>query len=488
MVQAFQFAVGIVLARLLEPADFGVFAITSIFTGLAQTIGNVGLGAALVQRRTITEAHARTAWVANVTMSLLIMLALKGLSGWVGAFFKHELAGPVLSLISVNFAINGVSSVSVSKLSRALKFRELAIIEALSMVVHAVVAVVMAVKGFGVWAIAWGGISQNLSRSVALLFVAGWLPRPEFDWQRYRELLNFGATLTVKRIMNYCAANVDYFVIGKRLGPAQLGFYTRAYSLMSLPLTQLSRVIMSVLFPTFSRIQDDNDRLRRGYMRVLSATSVVSFPFLVGMGLTAPLLIGLVYGDKWLPTVLPLQIMCVAGMMKSVTTFVGAVVDAKGRVMEEIRRQAVYLALLIGGAMLGSRFGTAGVAWAVVVASAAMLWMMQTLMNRMTGMQWRQYARALAPAVVGSLVLTATVIPCQWWLRRQWGDNLGVLTLVAAMGAVVYVATLWKAPFPEVRALVLELTGALGRRRLAESESPDDKVAADPEERRVCRG
>jgi O-antigen/teichoic acid export membrane protein len=267
-------------------------------------------------------------------------------------------------------------------------------------------------------------------------------------------------------VINYAAANVDFFVIGRRLGAADLGYYTRAYGLITLPVTQLSRVIMSVLFPAFSRIQDDNRRLNAGYVRVVTATALVSFPFLAGLGLVAPSFIAVVYGDKWLPAVLPLQIMCVAGMMKSITTFVGSIADAKGQVMSEVRRQLVYLALLVSGTVIGSRFGTGGVALAVVVASFCMLLMMQSFLGRMTGMRWGTYLGALKPALAGTGVMAGAVLLVQALLRRITAETSPLMLFTStAVGVLVYAGLIVGGPFPEVGALRRELAADLARLR-----------------------
>ena len=178
MIQAFQFAVGIVLARLLEPKDFGVFAVTGIFTGLAANVANIGLGAALVQRQSVEERHRRTMLVTNLTTSSVIVGLLILAAPWVGRYFQHPLAGRVLVVVSFNFLINSLSSVSFSTLSRKLKFRSISIVEAGAMPVHAAVAVGMARHGYGVWSIASAGRGRSPVRCRALLCGARRLPRP----------------------------------------------------------------------------------------------------------------------------------------------------------------------------------------------------------------------------------------------------------------------------------------------------------------------
>ncbi len=464
VMQICQFGVGIILARLLAPRDFGVFAVTSIFTGLASNLANIGLGAALVQRQQINESHRRTMFAVNLTTSSIIVVLLIGVSPWVGIYFQHELAGPILCLVAFNFIITSLGSVSFSLLSRELRFRPISIIETCSMVVHAAIAVIMALRGHGIWSIAWGGIGQSLFRAAMLLLIGGWVPRVGWNRQAFRELISFGAALTGKRLLNYCAANVDYFVIGRVLGPSSLGFYTRAYSLMTLPRTQLSRVIMSVLFPAFSRIQDDNQRLIAGYERVVLATALISFPFLMGLLVTAPVFIGFVYGEKWLPTVPPLQIMCVAGMMKSVSTFVGSIINAKGEVMAEIRRQAIYFALLIGGTWFGSRWGISGVAWAVVGASLIMLVMMQVLLNQVTGMRWGAYLAAVWPPLLASVLMAAAVYGVLELLRPLLGAySLPLLLAGTSVGVVVYTGLIFLMPFARVTEMRQDLTSDLRR-------------------------
>lgn len=466
LIQGVAFGVGVVLARLLSPADFGVFAVTGIFSGLAATVSNMGLGTALVQRKEITEVHCRSMLAANLASAATIVLILSLLAPWVGRYFKNPLATPILMLVAWNFFINATSSVSFSLMSRALRFRTIAQVETVTAVAHAAVAVSLAFSGFGVWSIAWAGIAQNLTRATMFVVAAGWRPRLAWNTAALRDLVGFGAGLTLSRIINYAAANVDYFVIGRRLGATELGYYTRAYSLMTLPFTHLSRVMMQVLFPAFARIQEDNARLIAGYAKVVTATSLVSFPFLVGLLLVAPSFVHVVYGAKWMPAVLPLQIMCVAGMMKSITTFSGAIVHAKGQIGAEVRRQIVYLAMLAAGTFAGSFYGTQGVAVAVVCASLIMLVMMQSLLNMITGASWRTYFAAIAPALAGAATMSAVVLVYQV-VARRWLDPLSSVMLgsTAALGGAVYILFFLLVPIERVSALRAEVTRTFLRRQ-----------------------
>ncbi len=478
--QLFQFGIGVVLARLLAPEDFGIFAITGIFTGLAATVSNFGLGTALVQRPTIREAHPRSMLAANLIGSAGIVVLLTLFSPLVSRAFRTPIAGPVLALTAWNFIINAASSVSFSLMNRSLRFRDTAFIETVAGVVQGAAAITLALSGMGVWAIAWSGIVQSLARAVLLIASAGWRPALAWDREALRDLVGFGAGLTLKRVLNYCAVNVDQVVVGRRLSAVNLGLYSRAYGLITLPLTQLSRVIMAVLFPTFARIQDDNPRLIAGYSKVVTATALASFPFLVGLGIVAPSFIRVVYGEKWMPAVLPLQIMCVAGMMKAVSTYVGSIVDAKGKIAAEVRRQLVYLVLLFGGTYIGSWFGTSGVAMAVVVASLAMLFMMQSLLGQLTGMEWRTYLEALAPPLIASGVMAAVVLGWQALLGPVLGSTSAALLFTsAAIGVGVYGVVILRGPFPEVRALVSELAGDVRRLRSRMSRGARDQGKED---------
>ncbi len=364
----------------------------------------------------------------------------------------------MLRLVALNFLVNASSSVSFSLLSRALNFRILAVSEAVGAAAFGAVAILLAVRGEGVWAIAWAGVAQTLVRALLLILRAGWPLRLGWDRPALADLLGLGAGLTLKRVINYAAANVDYAVIGRRLGSADLGYYTRAYGLITMPLHQFSRVIMSVLFPAFSRIQGDDARLVAGYSKVVTATAIASFPFLAGLALVAPSFIAVVYGEKWLPTVLPLTIMCVAGMMKSVSTFVGSIADAKGQVQREVKRQLIYLAILIAGTITGSRYGTPGVAVAVVFASFVMLIMMQSFLGSLTGMRWRTYLSSLWPAVAATLVMATAVIAAQAVMSRFAArTSFAMLVVSVVVGMLVYPLALLGGRFPAVMALRREL-------------------------------
>ena len=274
-----QLLVIVVLARLITPAEFGVMGAATVVIALSQIVSQVGVGPAIIQRRTITPAHIRVA----VTVSGLLGLIL-GAAVWFGApalaaFYRIPEVEPVLRWVAFLFPLDALTTVSKSLLVRQLRFRLLVALELGTYVVgYAGVGIVLAWYGYGVWALVMASLTQ-VSLGVVAMYLATRHPlRPSLDLRAGRELLSFGFGHSLAQIGIVVSEQGDNLVVGRWLGPTALGVYGRAYNLMVMPASAFGRVVSRVLFPVMAKVQDEPQRLRGAYERALAIVALISLP------------------------------------------------------------------------------------------------------------------------------------------------------------------------------------------------------------------
>jgi O-antigen/teichoic acid export membrane protein len=444
-----QFGVGVLLARLLPPEDFGLVVLALVVVGLGTMASEMGLTPAIVQRRPLTGRHLRVAFTAAVAAGCGAAALLWALAPAVGALVRVDGVAPVLRALSVLFVAAGAGATARGLLQRTLDFRALFRIEAASFGLgYAGIAVVLAVKGFGVWSLVAGSLAQAVLASALALHAARHPLRPLVARRELGELLGFGAGVSLTHFVNYVARNGDHFVLGRWLGPAALGLYSRAYNLMALPLNHFGNVIGTVLFPALSEIAGDRERVRRGYLLGVQLTALLAAPVMAGMMVAAPHLVVGLYGPAWAGTVLPLQLLCAVGVLRTVSHLASAVALASGQVYAELRRQGAYAVLVVGGSIVGAQWGVAGVAVAVGGAIAFSYLAMAQLALRIVGGTWRAFAAAHLPGLLLAGAVGAATLGVRTAMERSGAGSLAIFVALAASSAAVLLPAVYLLPAP----------------------------------------
>lgn len=435
--QIYQFIVIIILARLLFPEDFGIIGMAVIFTGLVQTINELGLSAAIIQKKNITDSHLSTSFWISFGLGIILCITTIIISPYIADFFKNELVGPVVSVLSIGFVLGSFSVIHSSLLQKNLEFKKLAITEISAAFISGLVSVILALLGFGVWSLVCGSILKNVISVVLLVKVCTWRPSMTFDITSFKELFSFGAHVMGSRFLNFIDSNVDYLLIGKFLSASALGYYTLAYQLSTFPLTKISSIITRVTFPTFSIIQDDNDILRHSYLKVIKYISLVTFPLLAGLIVVAPEFIPIVFGEKWGPMIVPLQILCVAGALKSVGTTVGSILLSKGRADIQFKWNIFTAIVLPIAILIGIRYGITGVAMAITIMSSLLILIIQKIVNDLIDLKFSDYFKALYSATTGSIFVTISILIYQ---KLSVYNHLDIFSLISSimLGIIVY--------------------------------------------------
>jgi PST family polysaccharide transporter len=337
--------------------------------------------------------------------------------------------------------------VSEALLRRQMRFRWLANRDLVTYAVgYGGIGITLAMLGWGPWALVAAQLSQVTLRTTLLLA----LHRPHLrhlgDWDALKDLMYFGGGFTLAKIANYIALQGDNLVVGRTLGPAALGFYGRAYQLMTAPAHGIGLVLDNVLFPAMAKVQDDQKRLTLSYRRGITLIALVVLPPSIIILVVAPEIVHVLLGARWASTVAPFQVLAAGMLFRTSYKMSDSLARSTGAVYRRAARQAWYAALVLVGAWVGQHWGILGVAWGVLFAVTANFLAMAQLSLGVTGMTWSAFWRAHQSATL----LTFATLPIAWSVaqvaRRAELPAIVVLLAVGAAVSGVGLAITWRYP------------------------------------------
>lgn len=436
-----QLIASVVLARLIVPAEFGHAAIALILVPLAAILTFEGFGSALVQRKEIQHEHLETATLASIVAGLALSAATFLGAPLLAAPLFGEQTAELIQLASPMFLIAALSAVPRSVLWRELEFREVSLIETGSVAFGAIVAVCLALAGFEASAIVLGALAAAVVSSALFMTIERpYMPR--WHGRHLREIAGFGAPASGAGLLHVAITNVDYTILAARLSAAQVGFYWRAFQLGVVYQDKISGIMMRLAFPVYSRTKDlaQLTRLHERATRVHAATVV---PLLAILIVTAPVLIPWLFGPEWGPSVLPTQILAVAGMIAAILTGFPQVLLAAGKPQALLRFNVVLLAVYAGAVFATVQRGIVAVSIAVVAVYVAQLVVVYAvLLRRVVGIPVGQMVTDLAPALAGGLALLAVCFPLTHWMRAADVPPILILLAVGSLGMLIHCTVL----------------------------------------------
>lgn len=438
-----------ILARLLSPEEFGIVGFATLVIAYLVVLKDLGLGAAVIQRRDDIEDAAQTVFVLNLIIGAVLTTLVALTAPLVAAFFREPLVTPLLRVLSFSFVLESLGSMHVVLLKRNLDFRRKLIPDVGAAIVKGAVAIATAATGFGVWALVWGQLAGVMTAVVLSWIVIPWRPVFRFHRRLLRPLMRFGAPLLVTDIQYAIWSNLDYVIVGRMLGGASLGIYTLAYRLPELLVHSVWRVLAGAIFPVFSRLQDDIAALRRGFLTTLRYTQMVIVPLCVGLFVTAAPAVAVLFGSQWQAVVPVLQVMAIFSLVASIGVNAGDVYKAIGRTDILAKLSLVELVVLVPALVYGARFGVVGVAWAHTAVATLDSVVRLEVARRLIGTPYRDMARQLAPSLVAGAWLAAAATAVV-----HLSSDLGAFTtlvLAGVSGAVVYASVLWRLDSDAIR-------------------------------------
>lgn len=413
-VTALQFITLAILARLLSPADFGLMGMIMVVIGFAQAFADMGISNAIIHRQDATCDQLSSLYWVNIFAGVIVFCVVCASTPLVVSFYHEPRLSNLLYLAALIFLITPLGQQFQILLQKELQFNRLAKIEIATSAVNSTVAIGAALAGYGVYSLIFGQLAAT-SAKVALLCGVGWRhwrPRLHFSKQDLKGYLRFGVYQMGERTINYLNSNLDYLLIGSMLGANELGYYTLAYNLIIRPSAIINPVITKVAFPVFSLIQNETDKLRRGYLKVLQLLATVNFPIMFGFAAVAPIMVPVIFGEQWLPSILLIQILTIVGLLRSTGNPVGSLLLAKGRADLGFKWNLALTATQIPGLYLGAKFGGA---MGVAIAFSILLILYSIagyliLIRKLIGPCLRVYLQSMWPSLWTSAVMAVAVI------------------------------------------------------------------------------
>jgi O-antigen/teichoic acid export membrane protein len=436
--QGVQFIVAVILARILTPEDFGLVGMILVFTGFVILMGELGFGAAIIQRQTLEERHYSSIFWLNVltgfALTGLVMIA----APLIARFYREPQLVALTRVLALSFAVNSFGVVQSAILNRAMKFRWLALLELAAVMVAGTIAIIVAVLDYGVWSLVWQVLLTSVLTTIGLWLVTGWRPQLLFEWAAVRDLVTFSGNLFGFNAFNYWARNADNLLIGRFMGTVELGIYTRAYSTMLLPLSQVTSVLGRVMFPALSRIQHDKVLVKQIYLRALALIALVTFPMMLGLFVTAESFVLTLFGPKWEGVVTLLQILSLVGLVQSLVATVGWLYQSQGRT-DWMFRWGLFVGIVgIISFLIGLSLGTVeSVAICYAIANVLLLYWNFTIPGRLIDLTFLEVVQRVSGMLGCALVMALLVWGFGRLLPPTW-PHWGRLLLQAMVGSASY--------------------------------------------------
>ncbi len=363
------FGVSVILARLMTPAEFGLFGMISILIALGSNLMDSGLTSSLIRTPNAVQKDYSTVFVINLVGSVVIYTIVFFTAPAVASFYNQEILIDIIRVFCIVFIINAFNGVQKAKLTKEMNFKSQMIIQIPSVVVGGILGITLAYNGFGVWSLVWMYLLQSFLSAVQHWIYSGWRPDLMFDKETFLYHFNFGYKMTLSGIIATLYKNIYTVIIAKYFSASQLGFYTRALSLREMPISNLYNALVRVTYPMFSSINDDDAKLKVVYKKVMEQVVFWIAPFLTFLMVVAEPFIRLLLTEKWLPAVPYFQILCVAGLWSPLQAFNNNIVKVKGKSNLSLRIRIIKTSLGTIGVFAAIPFGIYGLLYFQVISS-----------------------------------------------------------------------------------------------------------------------
>jgi O-antigen/teichoic acid export membrane protein len=463
LTQVCLWSVTLVVARLLRPYDYGLMTTGLLFVTLADLLSEAGLGKALVQKKTLEPADIAEAFTLNLLLAVGLYGLLFALAGPASLWLNTPEFTDFLRVLGLLLLLMPFRATPLALLDRELHMGRQSLVHVLAAVVQSGMVLGLALAGLGYWALAVGALASRLIEVAALTRLAHWQPRLRLPGARARGLLAFGIHVSLGSLLWFVYSNSDYAIVGRLAGAEALGYYALAFQLISLPVQKLTANVNQVAYPVFCRLQHDRPRLRDWYLRLTVLLGFFGMPALAGMILVAEDAFAVVLGDRWLPAVLPFQLLGGAGMLMIFSHSLPPLLNAVGR--PDVNLKYTLVCTLVFPACFvaaGLQYGLVGIclAWLLVypVLVTGLLWCTRAL----TGVGPLALLRAQLPVLGAVAFMAVAVLLVQWALTGV--EHAGArLAATVAVGAVAYSGWMLVAGrhtvLADLRALWRELKG-----------------------------
>lgn len=430
------FLVSIVLARLLAPEDYGVIALVTVFTSILQVFVDSGLGTALVQKKNADEVDFSSVFYFNVLVCLTLYAGMFVAAPAIAKFYDNPIYVPLVRVLSLTLVISGLKNIQQAYVYRHMIFKRFFFSTLGGTIASAILGIVMAYAGFGVWALAAQYVSNTAIDTLILWITVPWRPKKKFSWTKLKSLLSYGWKLLVSALLDTGYTSVWNLLIGKVYSSADLSFYDQGSKYPKAIIGTISNSIDSVLLPTMSIVQDDRAQIKSMTRRSIVTSVYVMAPLMMGLAGCAEPLVSLILTDKWLPCVPYMRIFCITYMFWPVHSANLNAIKAMGRSDLFLRLEILKKIIGIGLLLCTMRISVMAMACSLLISSVTSQIINSYPNWKLLNYRYLEQLRDILPSILLAVIMAVAVgaVPLLGY------GNVLTLCIQIPLGAVIYVA------------------------------------------------
>ena len=433
--QGMSFLFSVILARMLDPSDFGIIAMITIFFAVAQSFVDSGFSNALVRKTDRREEDLSTCFYFNIGVGIMAYIVLFLIAPLVACFYKQPILSPIIRITGLGVVLNSLCVVQQALFTIKIDFKSQAKVTLSATIISGIVGVILAYQGYGVWALVWQGVVMTLARMALLGLMSKWRPTTGFSKSSFNYLFGYGSKLLASGLLDTIYNNIYPIVIGKFYTPAQLGNYSRALSFAQLPSSNITSILQRVTFPVLSTIQDDIPRLQANYRRLLKLSAFIIFPLMIGLSVVAFPMIRLILTPKWEGCSLYLQIICFALMWYPIHAINLNLLQVKGRSDLFLRIEIIKKIVGVCIMCITIPLGITAMCIGMVASSLISLFINTYYTGKLINIGCLKQMRDLTPIFINSLIMGGIV-----YFSIQISDNdILQLSLSIIVGVLSYI-------------------------------------------------
>lgn len=436
--QIINFGIQIVLARILLPETYGIIALTAIFSAIAVVLIQGAFSASIIQRKTITQLELSSVFYLGIILSLLFFGIMYAISPFVASFYSEPLLKLVLRIQAVNIVIGSLYSVHQALMFKKMEYKKGFISGLLGTIVQGVIGITLALNGYGVWALVYSSIANNVITCITVILLVKWKPNIAFSLNSVRELFSYGSKIFIVNLMNAIYTNLLSLFIGRLYNSETLGYYNRGYSFPVLIMVNVDGAINTVLFSSLSKMQDDPESGLKVLRRSMKMSMFLSAPLMLGLVAVAEPLIELLLTDKWLPSVPFLRIIALGCLIWPLS--------ARMQAINAIGRSDVALKLNIALRIIGvvliiifSRFNIYALVLSTIVGEFIIAVVLSFVIEKMVGYKIKDQLSDILPSLLLSLFM-ASIVWLVTWINLP---VFLVLSIQLMIGVIIYLVLAW---------------------------------------------
>ena len=436
-IQLISWVITVFVARILSPDDYGLFGMAALLTSFLVMFNELGLGPAIIQKKDLTQEQLSSCFWAIIGLNLFAYFLAFISAPLIASFFHEPRLTLIIRIASISAIIGGCYKLPYSLLAKELMFKKRSLADFISRFIGSIFTLFLAVSGYEVWSLVYGVLVSDFIKLILVFVLTGWFPEKIFSFQSIKKMVYFGYNVTGARLLWYFYSNSDYLIAGKLLGKTQLGYYTMAFQLASLPLEKFGSLVGQITLPFFSKLQDDEISLRNYFLKTVRFVAIITFPVFVGMYLVAEPAVVLILTPKWLPMVFPFKVLCLIGTLRAVN-FNSNIVLAKGRPDIEFTNMIIFGTVMPVGFLIGCQYGINGLAYAWLFLYPICFIISAKRCLKVINVSLLDYFRNLTIPILAALAMIIVVTISKLSLLSC--NYLTQFLCLSAIGAICYIS------------------------------------------------